>query len=142
MLPISSLDSLRARKFKITPCRRHMIELFEREKRPLSAHAMNMLLKKNYGILVNKTTIYRELDFLVREGIVKTLRLNERHIYYETSNLPHHHHLICTSCNDIKEITIEDSLHTLEQRLAKTNRFTISAHALEFFGLCHKCKTI
>ena len=121
--------------YRITPARKKIIEIFSDKTNPLSAQKVSLLLT-NKNIEVNKTTIYRELDFLLKNGFITELHINSGKKFYESSKLKHHHHLICNHCGVIEDITLKRDLAGEEKRLELEKRFKISNHSLEFFGLC------
>lgn len=133
------INDLRLNGQKITPARQEIISIISRSSGPISAlDVLKLLSKKN--IKVNKTTVYRELDFLLQQNIIQSVHFNDRTARYELRDLPHHHHLICTSCRRIEEIQVDHSLHEVEKRLEKRTKFKIDRHSLEFFGLCYECE--
>ncbi|HHX58448.1 MAG TPA: transcriptional repressor [Candidatus Moranbacteria bacterium] len=87
----------------------------------------------------DRTTLYRELLFLTKNNLVQKTLLNEK-IYYELTDLSHHHHLICLICNKIKKIPLENHLQCQEKILSQKNNFDIINHNLEFYGYCYKCQ--
>lgn len=126
---------------KLTPARRAIIAALNHSHRLLTAP--QILLKMHHqGIKVNKTTIYRELDFLHQQKIIKIIQIKPGILHYESAYLPHHHHLLCHDCGQIQEI----STHELELPIADlTDRLhhqgiQISDHTLEFSGLCADCR--
>lgn len=92
-------------------------------------------------LAVNKTTLYRELEFLQKQGIVTDVRLNERQVRYELAG-DHHHHLVCTTCDAVEDVEISDDLKNQEKRIELETKFKIQRHALEFFGLCRVCQGV
>lgn len=138
-MPEKILITLRKRNVRLTACRAALIELFTKFSKPLSAQELLVLLTKKYQLAVNKTTVYRELDFLLAQNIISTINLGDRQKRYELRDLPHHHHLVCNVCKKIEDIQVEPALEQIERRLAKNNKFTVLQHSLEFFGLCHAC---
>lgn len=94
---------------------------------------------KEQGMSFNKTTIYRELEKLKREGYVRELLLQSGVALYEISGA-HHHHLMCTECGDVRHIALEENLRSEEERIAKKENFVIQEHSLEFFGVCEACR--
>ncbi len=135
-----TFDLLKYNGARITKTRRAVIELFSHENRPLSVAEILLYLKKQ-GILVNKTTVYREMEFLLEKSIVTAVFLDEKHTKYEL-NLGHHHHLLCRQCGNIEEVEmkeIEELFDLIEKKLKKKMKFTNIVHNLEFFGLCHHC---
>lgn len=110
---------------------------------------LNLLNKNNYPLAVpeiltkinaNKTTIYRALDSCVEDELVNEIELGDGKKRYESTKLPHHHHLVCLTCKKIEEIKIGDSFEKEEKNLEKKTGYRKIHHNLEFFGFCATCK--
>jgi len=133
------LEKLRLKKKKITKVRKAVVEIVL-DSGPVSVpKILKELAKKK--ILVNKTTVYREISFLLSQGLVKEISISPHITHYEFALSNHHHHLICQKCGQMKEVVckeLEGSMERLEKRVSK-NGFCIKKHNLEFFGLCAKC---
>ncbi len=127
---------------KNTPARAAIKSIFEKTKKPLLATELIDNLEK-IKIKVDRVTVFRNINVLLKNKFIKRVEFNEGKYRYELSSLPHHHHLICTSCKKIKDIK-SDSLHKeielIKKRVAKKYNFRIEDHKLEFFGSCKKCK--
>lgn len=92
------------------------------------------------GRQANKTTIYRELERMEKAGVVQKVILSDRKQYFELTERGHHHHLVCTSCDEMQDISLEDAqLITEAQTIGKKYNFLITTHTIEFFGLCKQC---
>lgn len=89
----------------------------------------------------NKSTIYRELLFLMQQGIVVEVQLRPDITHYELAGQVHHHHLVCNRCDGVEDVVLGDDLHQLEAQIAIGKRFKVERHSLEFYGLCGKCQT-
>lgn len=122
----------------MTRARTSMIELFQNTKNPISAKALHTMLKR-IGIPVNITTVYREIDFLLQQNMIEKVPLTDGELHYEMKGRPHHHHLLCSSCGTIEDISLESEGDLLEEALDKTS-FKIKSHSLAFFGICPKCQ--
>lgn len=136
----SPLEQLRKNGFRMTRVRRALTDIFLSAKRPLSAENIILLLKKR-RISVNKTTVYRELDFLQEQELLQKLQLKGPMHYYEWKK-SHHHHVVCQECfaaRDVDVGVLEKLLPRLERDLTRQTRFTRLTHSLEFFGLCRPC---
>jgi len=103
----------------------------------LSKHELVEKLKIK-KIKPDRSTIYRELQFLTNNNIVikNTIAGTD---YYEIQQ-DHHHHLVCMNCNSISSVDIGNHLEKQEKQIAKQNKFNIIHHSLEFYGYCHKCQ--
>ncbi len=136
----SIIETLRSKGFRITKVRRSIIETLADAPQPLSALELLQLLKTTHAKL-NKTTIYRELDFLVSNSLVSQIDILEGMKRYElVTSSHHHHHLVCTDCNVIQCVEMENDLDVLEQKIQSRHKFTVKSHILEFFGRCSQCE--
>lgn len=135
-----TLELLKHNGARLTKTRLAVLEIFSREDHPLSVAEILLYLEKS-GLTVNKTTVYREMEFLLEKSIVSAVFLDEKHTKYEL-NLGHHHHLVCRNCGNIEEVEmkeIEDLFEVVEKKLKQKMKFTNIIHNLEFFGICGKC---
>ena len=121
---------------RLTKVKSALLSLLEKEGCPITLVQISIGLKKS-KILANRTTIYRELKFLVENKIVEKLVLGGVEYYELVSE--HHHHLVCLKCHKIEEVFLDNHLENQEKKLAKKSGFKITGHALEFFGFCKKC---
>jgi len=115
-----------------------MIGIFVRFFDPISVLEIQKQLSKR-KILVNKSTIYREVQFLLRAQIIHEIKLVNREMYYELNGRDHHHHLVCENCGAIEDVNISNEKKIMENLQGKT-AFHIKTHSLEFYGLCHNCQ--
>ena len=134
------LKKLKQGGARITKTRSLLLDIFLSSREPLSAVSLRKILSDR-GIAVNKTTVYRELAFLVDRGIVGATRVKSGILCYEFLLREHHHHLVCEICGKICDIQckeLEGKMKVLEKRVSKEG-FTIRRHDLEFFGVCANC---
>lgn len=106
--------------------------------RPVSATDIARVLKAK-SLIVNRTTIYREIIFLLKHGLIREIKVSTAATLYEL-NQGHLHHLICLKCNKIKTIKMDNHLHNEEKSIMQREKFKIINHALEFYGLCQRCR--
>ena len=136
------IKSLRKKGERVTKAREEIISIIFSSKRPVTSPTIQERLEKK-GISVNKTTVYRELDFLLENEIISQVNLGTDVNHYEAAHLPHHHHLVCDTCGDISEVIcdeIEEPMEKLVKRV-QTSGFKIDNHMLEFYGTCLNCTT-
>lgn len=134
-----TLEKLRGSGFRLTKARRTLFGVLEAAPRPLTVPELSALMKKA-GAAADKTTVYRELAFLLERGLVQAIQFGDRLKRYELRGGHHHHHLVCTSCGTVLDVELKGDLDAVEKRLAKKTGFRIDDHSLEFFGLCAKCR--
>lgn len=154
-------QNIKAQGGRLTRLRQALIEIMLKEDCLISSSKFLLCLKKT-KLEPNRSTIYRELKFLVANNII-VKNIISGLSYYEISpsyrsfeiNLPeacktknhasshkdhHHHHLICLKCNKIIKVELENQLIKQEQKLAEKTNFNIVNHSLDFYGYCRKCQ--
>lgn len=129
---------LKEKGFRLTKGRKAIISLFLKRHCSLSSQDIYDALHQD-GIRVNLSTVYRELQFLLEQRILKSIFFHDGIQRYELLEEDHHHHLVCTNCNATTRFHIDHDLKTLEKTLESDHGFTITDHNLEFFGTCQKC---
>jgi len=77
---------------KLSKTRGILLDIFSGARKPLSVAELLVLLKKK-GKEVNKTTVYREIQFLLSQTIIIAVFVDETHTKYEIQTT-HHHHLV------------------------------------------------
>ena len=87
---------------------------------------------------IGLATVYRTLKVFVEAGIASERTFRDGVSRYEVRQ-PHHDHLICTSCDTIVEFE-NDEIERLQEQVAERLGFALTAHKLELYGLCPKCR--
>jgi len=127
---------------KVTQIRKNILDFFRRAKKPVSYDNLISFLKKK-KISFNRSTVFRNLNFLVKNNIIYKVNLGDRKVRYELNKKNnHHHHLICQRCNkiiDFYDKRLDEVVLKIEKRLSKKNGFQIKSHQFEFFGFCQDC---
>lgn len=139
--PEDIINKLKSKGHRITPAREQIVEIFINSSTPISAGD----LIESFRILkipVNKTTIYRELEFLINQSILQEIEFGEGKKRYELKTAHHHHHIICSNCRKVEDVDLDVDLHDEEKKIEKQTGFIIQNHSLEFFGLCKNCQNI
>ena len=133
------IQQLRTSKCRITRTREALIEILYTAGQPQSVPELLARLAKR-NLRVNKTTAYRELDFLIKQKLVREIDLLEGLKRYEPIAHDCHHHLVCLKCQKIQCFTLaHESLHPIQHNIAESFGFQVQQHTLEFFGLCKAC---
>jgi Fe2+ or Zn2+ uptake regulation protein len=132
------VKTLKASGFKNTKIRESLIEVLLKHQTPLSITEILSELSKS-DLTPNKTTVYREIEFLRNQQILQEIEFGDGKKRYEISE-NHHHHIICLNCGLIKDLPMEQELNEEENKIIKNLGFKPIGHSLEFFGLCSKCQ--
>ncbi|MCS7241495.1 MAG: transcriptional repressor [Candidatus Caldatribacterium sp.] len=128
---------------KATPSRCAIVEVFEEKKKHLSAEEVYECLKakkKKIGI----ATVYRNLDLLLRMGVLRKVNFGDGKEHYEMARQAlQHHHLICTRCKEVidcGEVGGEVFFESLREDLARKYHFLVASYHVYFYGLCPRCQ--
>jgi Fur family ferric uptake transcriptional regulator len=122
---------------KVTPGRVKILEMLEKEPKPLTIEE----LQKKVGKGINGVTLYRNLEALAKAGIVERSDLRHGHAHYELRlGRPHHHHIVCTNCGRIEDINLTHPTISEKEVLKRSKEFaSVDDYSLEFYGICKKC---
>lgn len=129
---------LAKKQFRSTPVRNALLKIFA-DGSLLSVPGLQDTLKE-LGLKPNKTTLYREIEFLKMNNLVQEVEFGDGKKRYETTTGPHHHHLVCVNCDKIEDVVLQRDVHAFEKKVERTKQFKVLRHSLEFFGLCRVCQ--
>lgn len=131
-------DILTKHALRATSARKVVLACFLQAPFPLAVSDLEKHISKQEE-RIDTVTLYRMMDTFVEKGIVEKLELNEGKFRYELAGRAHHHHILCTTCGAMADVSdcVEEELVT---KVAQKTKFEITSHALAFYGLCKKCQ--
>jgi len=91
---------------------------------------------------VDRSTVYRTLQLLKRQGLIDELDLMHIHgegHYYERKLNRDHIHMACLRCGKISEF-VSDVFEKLKRQVESDCRFRIVVSRLEIGGYCNACQ--
>jgi Fur family ferric uptake transcriptional regulator len=90
---------------------------------------------------VGRATVFRTMRLLTDIDILCRVLLEDGSLHYRVSRRgDHHHHLVCVSCGNVREL--EDcAVGDLVRDLAADTEYDIEGHWLEFYGRCASCRS-
>lgn len=132
-------ELLKKQGLKITNQRKAIINAFLNSKKHLlTASEVYDMVSKDSSTL-NFSTVYRNLEILLKTGLVKRVNLDNGVNSYELNiDNHHHHHLICLTCGDTETITY-CPIEEINKSIKQSSEFTPIDHKLEIYGYCIKC---
>ena len=83
------------------------------------------------------TTVYRNLQILIKHGLIRSRHLPNGEVLYTPVNRDIHH-LTCVQCGETSKLEgcpVKD-IHAPKKTPRK---FQLLFHTLEYFGLCQNC---
>ena len=90
---------------------------------------------------VSRATVYRTIDVLVKNNLVRRLDLGDGRSRFENKiGIEHHDHIVCLDCRKIIEF-MDETIEKMQIRIAKEQGFEIVRHVHQLFGRCldEKC---
>ena len=89
------------------------------------------------GFSMGLTTVYRNLQVLVKQGLVRSRHLPTGEVLYAPVERDIHH-LTCVSCGETTRLE-GCPVKTMSTPKKTSNKFELLFHTLEYFGLCQVC---
>lgn len=131
---------LRAADQRFTSGRRRLVDVLQAGGGPLT---ITQILELDRSL--PQSSVYRNLTILEEVGAVARIDTRDDFARYELAEhlTEHHHHLICTSCGDVADFSLDNKAESgLDQALheaASEVGFAIEAHRLDLLGTCQNC---
>ena len=88
---------------------------------------------RNNGLNVSRATVYRTIDVLVKNRLVRKMDVGDgRNRFEPRLNDDHHDHMICENTGDIIEFFNEE-LEILQEKIANDLGYTVVRHVHQLF---------
>lgn len=126
---------------RYTGGRRRLVELLAGADRPMT---LPDLLRAAPGRIA-QSSAYRTLTVLEQAGVVVRVAGTGDHARFELAEdiAGHHHHLVCTRCGTVTDVTVPDRLERAVDRalgeIVEGTGFRLEGHRLDLVGLCREC---
>jgi Fur family transcriptional regulator, ferric uptake regulator len=134
---MSCETTLKAKGLRLTPQRRMIVDIIHKKTDHLSAEDIIQYVQTRMPG-VNKSTIYRTLELLEKNGCVFKSESGSGFIYHHTEE-GHHHHLVCRECG--KTIECEENIFSpLEHSLSQKYGFDVDFRHMVISGVCLTCQ--
>ena len=93
------------------------------------------------GLNVSRATVYRTIDVLVKNKMVRKLELGDGRARYEHKvNATHHDHLICIQCGKIEEF-MDEVIESRQDEIVKKFGYKLVRHIHQLFIICNECES-
>ena len=87
---------------------------------------------------ISLATVYKILDLFQARGFIRRVSTQDQVARYD-ANMESHHHLICSDCGRISDISFEERV-PVETALAESGGFRVSDYEIQFHGKCSDCQ--
>ena len=129
---------LNQRGQKLTPQRQAVHQVLTASARSLTPQEIWDEVRQT-GHSIGLTSVYRSLDVLGQLGLVSRIHEEPGCHRYIACPTQHHHHLICSECGRVEELT-ECPLDQWTKSVSQSTHFDIWEHRLELVGRCQRCQ--
>jgi len=127
--------------------RRAIVSLLETADKPLTITEILRRSKNTKGRRdeIAQSSLYRNLLVLEDVGAIQRVASTDDLSRYELTEdiLGHHHHMLCSSCGEMRDVKIphrlEAELNATFKQLAKKSGFKLAQHRLDLIGRCKNC---
>lgn len=139
-LHTTAAQRLRGSGLRYTASRRAVVDVLAAAERPLT---IPEILGKAASLA--QSSAYRNLNELIEAGVVHRLVAGDEFSHFELAEdlTSHHHHLVCTHCGRVTDVTLDDeleaSLTRALERVAHGAGFEAEHHRLDVLGRCGSC---
>ena len=128
---------------RLTPKRKQVLSSLVQSEKALSAYELIALFEQRSGEKIPAMSVYRILEFLENERLVHKLSLANKYIACSHITCDHEHgvpqFLICGTCNQVKEITIDKSTINELKKNVESAGFQLVSPQLEMNCICNQC---
>ncbi len=137
---LGSAEALcRGRSARLTPQRRHVLELIWTSHAPVGAYTLLDRLRQS-GVRAQPPTVYRALDFLVEHGLVHRIESQNAYIGCpRPADLHVAQFLLCAKCRATAELDDPGIGAAIAMR-AREAGFAVKRATVEISGLCPNCR--
>jgi len=94
---------------------------------------INKIARRKQHLKVSRATVYRTIDVLVKNNLVRKMELGDgRALYEHKIDEGHHDHIICIETGKIIEFYDED-LESLQENIVKNHGYELVRHVHQLF---------
>jgi Fur family ferric uptake transcriptional regulator len=134
---------LRDRGIRFTPARRLVARALARATGPQGAGELHTALRGHLPL----SSLYRTLSVLEEARVLAKEHDGSGVARYELAEwlLGHHHHLVCVSCGEVRDVDLdpptEDAVARLVEDIARRAGYRATGHRIDIEGTCASCRT-
>jgi Fur family ferric uptake transcriptional regulator len=129
-------DAIRIVGGRVTKTRKTIVEIIAGADCLLARTDLVKSLSRR-GLRPDRSTIYRELQFLTKHRFVRECVIDGV-VYYEIQR-DSHGHLICMGCRSIRQMPAK-YFEDAKRRIHRGEAFHVTDQSLNVYGYCNKCR--
>ena len=124
---------LKSEGLRYTQQRQIIWDEIRESKEHRDAEEIYLIIKKKNAINVSRATVYRTIDVLVKNNLVRKMELGDgRALYEQKIDEEHHDHIICTESGKIIEF-YNEKLEQIQDEIVKEHGYELVRHVHQLF---------
>lgn len=134
------IEKYREKGLKMTPQRIAIISYLEDNKTHPTADDIYRRVKEEYPT-ISFATVYNTVEALCSLGTLMELSIDSERKHYDPVKEPHHH-VICTECGEIADVTIalnSDTIDLTNLPEGILGGFNVDQVHINLYGICEGC---
>ena len=121
-----------------TKQREVIVEELTRLRTHPSADELYAIVKKRLP-RISLGTVYRNLDLLSREGVVRRLEVGGSQMRFD-GDIDAHRHIRCIRCGRIDDLAGASKPNACDRSVVKGTGYRVLERRVEFLGICPACR--
>ncbi|MFW6120346.1 MAG: Fur family transcriptional regulator [Petrotogales bacterium] len=117
-----------------TPLRKKIYNMIEESDSPVNAN----VIYKNMDSKPDLSSIYRALNYLEKNDMIKSLTFDSKVNYYYIPKKHPHHFLYCKICGKTESFDVCFAKE-IQESIEDNHNFHITDHVFYFIGICNEC---
>jgi Fur family peroxide stress response transcriptional regulator len=127
----------RERGLKLTPQRMVIFRILSKADQHLTVDEVYQKAKEEHPML-SAATVYRNMEQMVKTGLLSYLGRSGNAMRYDT-NLDEHHHFVCDGCGKVDDVYLKKVNYELDVERSPLAEVRIDAAELYLHGVCKDC---
>lgn len=136
----TAAQRLRGAGLRYTASRRALVAVLAGSERPLT---IPEILERDRSLA--QSSAYRNLGELIAADVVHRIVAGDEFSHFELDEdlTSHHHHLVCTRCGRVDDVTLDDRVEEVLARAlddaASAHGYRAEHHRVDLLGVCGTC---
>jgi Fe2+ or Zn2+ uptake regulation protein len=126
------------RGLRLTPQREVLLRVLSQTMGHPTADEMVQRVRKVLPT-VSHATVYRNLQELVREGVIRTLEVAGTAVQFEL-NSDDHHHFVCDRCGHVWDVYLSNLDVRINRQRTAMGGFQVNRRDVQLHGVCAACR--
>ena len=116
-----------------------ILSILKNSNKPMSINEVYQAVKE-FAPNIAKSTIYRNIDALIKQDLVDKYYLSDSELFYKIKRDTHEHkhYVICDECKRMFDLPV-CPIHEIQDTMSSEG-FTITDHYIQISGICKECK--